>query len=62
MKQLADAGNLEANRAMQLWWSTVDQRCAEGYSLYVNLVNRWAADLTCRPDAIEMALWEGLKP
>jgi hypothetical protein len=59
MKQLADAGNQGAARAMQLWWSSVDQRSAEGYALYVELVNGWAHDLGCRPDAIEMILWKG---
>ena len=61
MKQLADAGDPGAARAMELWWSTVDRRCAEGYALYVELVNCWANDLGCRPDAIEMALWTGLE-
>ena len=60
MKQLADAGDPKAARAMELWWSSTDRRCAEGYTLYVELVNQWAHDLTCRPDAIEMALWNGV--
>lgn len=60
MKRLADAGDAGAARAMELWWSTADRRCADGYALYVELVNRWALDLECRPDAIEMALWEDL--
>lgn len=59
MKRLADAGDLGAARAMELWWSTADPRCADGYKLYVELVNQWAHGLDCRPDAVEMALWKG---
>jgi hypothetical protein len=60
MRQLAAAGDAGAARAMQLWWASTDRLCAQGYALYVDLVNVWARDLGCRPDAIEMALWQGL--
>ncbi len=60
MQRLADLGDAGAARAMKLWWSTNDVQCAKGYALYVELVNRWARDLDCRPDAIEMALWKKL--
>jgi hypothetical protein len=60
MKQLADSGDAEAEESMRLWWSSSDRICAAGYAQYVQLVNRWAGLIGCRPDAVEMALWKGL--
>lgn len=60
MKRIADDGDADAARCMSLWWSTNDVQCAMGYALYVELMNGWAAALGCRPDAIEMAMFQGL--
>jgi hypothetical protein len=61
INRLAIYGNTGVVEALNLWLTSNDRHHAIGYWMYVDLVNRWARDIGCRPDAIEIELWNGLK-